>query len=479
MWWLIVSAALAQDAEVSPPPPPPPPPLPSYVLPAGPEGALAEARLASLLSAYIQIDTQMPHGPDSFAMAGDRPEWVDFLVRNWAEPLGLEWSMVSTNFVMRVPSADERPPIIWLSHADVVPVDARDVDDWSHPPFDGVIADGMVYGRGVLDNKGSTVMQLEAIRALLESGGEPSRDILVVVTPDEEQVSSDNGAARLVRDDLAALGSPTTVLDEGGYILPDFFEGQIVATVAVAEKVYVTVELHVKGEGGHASMPREGNPTAVLSTALGRIAAWETKRTLTPEMQESLKRIGAAESFPLSMVLKHPRLFKPVLLGTLGSSPAGNAVTRDTVAITILDAGVKDNVIPGEAVATLNARLLPGKPADEFLGELREVIDDDRVEIVLQDDPVMAQASAYETETFRAIAGVLEENVPGVIVIPNVNPGTQDSRFFSAAGLECYRFIPVVVDTAGRSSIHGNDEKLETAELLRGATLYQKLLTAL
>ncbi len=469
---LFFGAALAQEPA---PAEAPPRPTADYVLPPGPEGTLDADRLAALLSAYVRIDTRVAGTTESFQVVDGRQQWVDFLVGNWAEPLGLSWEVLDGNFVMRVPGADPGPPILWLSHTDVVPVDPRDLDDWTHPPLEGVIDGGVVFGRGTLDNKGSTVMQLEALRVLLEGGGQPSRSVVFVVTPDEE-ANNARGARALAERHLEALGGPTAVLDEGGYILPDFFEGMMVATVAVAEKTYVTVELSVKGEGGHASMPREGNPTGVLVEALARVEGWETRQLIRPEMKESLKRLGGAESFPTSFVMRHPGLFRRVLIGSLGATPAGNAVTRNTVAITILDAGVKDNVIPGEAVATLNARLLPEVAVADFLAELEEVVGDERVQIRLVNEPVTPSVAPYDTQAFAAIEAAIHSNMPEAVVIPNLNPGTQDARFFAAAGLDCYRFIPVVVDTAGRSSIHGNDEKLAVSELERGASIYLELL---
>ena len=442
-----------------------------------PPGVPEPERTAALLSEYLRIDTQEPRGPDSFVEVDGEPEWMAFLMDTWVTPLGLRHERLGENLAVFIPSEDTRPPILWLSHADVVTVDDRDLDDWTHPPFAGVIEDGVVYGRGALDNKSSTVMQLEAVRAMLESGGAPSRDVVLVITPDEEIGGA--GAQAIIAEHLDALGNPTEVLDEGGFILPDFYPGLTVATVAVGEKTYVTVELRVKGEGGHASMPREGNPTDVLVTALARVADWETERILTPVMQESLRRIGDRESGFTGYALRHPRLFKPVMLGTLGATAAGNAVSRDTVAITILDAGVKDNVIPGEAVATLNARLLPDRPVEGFLESLEAVIADERVEVRLVNEPVMARVSRYETSTFAAIQAVLEAEVPDVVVLPTLNPGTQDSRFFAAAGLDCYRFIPVSADAAARSTIHGNDELVAVEELGRGVRVYKALLESL
>jgi len=335
-----------------------------------------------------------------------------------------------------------------------------------------------VWGRGALDNKASTVVTFEALRELLEAGGQPSRDLVIMVTPDEE-VSGALGAKLVAETMLEDIGNPSVVIDEGSVVLPDFYEPLVVAAVAVAEKTYLTVELTVDGEGGHSSMPTKDAPTMVLSRALARVADWETEDGLTEQMAETLRRISVQEDFPKSLVLGNPALFEAILLGIVQASPGGNAVTRDTVAITMMDSGVKDNVVPNQARATLNARLMPGKEVDAFLAELAAAIDDDRVQLTPQGWATVSPPGAWDTETFAALEGVIGQHWPGAIVAPIVTPGTTDSRYFGAAGLETYRFLPFELAADERKKIHGIDERISLENLERGHDFWLDLLQAL
>lgn len=436
--------------------------------------------LAALLSTYIQIDTQQPPGPQSWPV-DETGQYVHarWIVETWVEPLGLPHQVLDGGtLIVPVDTPDTRPPVILASHADVVAVDEADLGRWTHHPLSGAIADGYVWGRGALDNKASTVVTFEALRELMEGGGMPSRDLIILVTPDEE-VAGELGAKLVSERMLPELGSPTVVIDEGSLVLPDFYEPLVVAAVAVAEKTYVTVELTVRGEGGHSSMPTRDAPTMVLSRALARVADWETEDGLTEQMAETLRRISEREELPTSLALGYPEVFEPVLLSIVQATPAGNAVTRDTVAITMLDAGVKDNVVPNEARATLNARLMPGKDVEVFLGELAAVIDDDRVELTPAAWPAVAEPGSWETETFAALEAVIPRHWPGAVVAPIVTPGTTDSRFFGAAGLETYRFLPFELDAGERKKIHGIDERITLENLERAQDFWLDLLQAL
>jgi carboxypeptidase PM20D1 len=441
------------------------------------------ARVAELLSGYVTIDTSNPPGYEAWPREGEMPAHVAYLLEHWVKPLELEYRLLAgDNLAIFVPGPDDRRPAILLSHADVVPVDPADEGRWTHPPFSGIIEDGVVWGRGTLDNKGSAVMYLEAVRLLRQRGDHPSRSLVILVTVDEE-VGGANGSGRIVRDHLEELGNPEIVLDEGSFILPDFLTGYAVGAVALAEKRFVSVRLSVEGEGGHASAPRPDSPPAVLARALHRIATWRTRSRIHPIVREALWRIGGAQGFPAKLVMRNPGVFRRVILGVLQKNPGGNAVIRDTAAITILRGGIKDNIIPGKVEAAVNARLLPGSLPEDFLRALSARIDDDRVQITTEFWPGRDRPTPLDTTTFRAIeavaGAVFAELSNPLVMIPMIAPGATDCRYFAEAGLECYRFHPLVLGADVRGGVHGIDERISISNLERGTRFYLNLIQVL
>jgi carboxypeptidase PM20D1 len=440
-------------------------------------------RAARLLSGYVAIDTSNPPGIEAWPRVGDTPAHIAYLLEHWVEPLGLEHRLLpGGSLAIFVPSDDPGAPVLMLSHADVVPVDPADTARWSHPPFSGLVQDGIVWGRGTLDNKGSAVMYLEAVRMLLERGGRPSRRLVILVTADEE-VGGANGSRRIARDHLEELGSPEILIDEGSFLVPDLLPGHLVGAVALAEKTFVGVRLRVEGQGGHAAAPTPDSPPAVLTRALQRIVDWRTPSRIHPIVREALWRIGGVQGFPARWVLRNPRVFRQVVLGGLQKNPGGNAITRDTVALTILRGGIKENVIPGEVEAVLNARLLPGSPPDQFVRALGARIGYDRVQITSQAWPGRDRPTYWNTPTFRAIeavaGAVFGDLRDPLVMIPAIAPGATDSRHFAEAGLECYRFLPLVLDADERGGVHGIDERISIANLERGIRFYLNLVQVL
>jgi carboxypeptidase PM20D1 len=440
-------------------------------------------RVAEALAGYLRIDTSIPPGQEAWPLVDGEQAWVAYLRERWLEPMSLEHRLLpGGSLAIFVPAEDERPPVLFLDHVDVVPVGEGSEDRWTHPPFAGVIADGFVWGRGALDNKGCVVMALEALRLMKEAGLAPSRRLVLLITPDEE-VNGLEGSGRVVRDHMEELGSPTVLLDEGSFVLPDFYDGLTVGAVALAEKRFLRVVLRVEGEAGHASMPSPDTPSAVLSRALQKVADWEPPAELSPALRETLWRIGGAKGWPLKLVLRNPGIFWPILKGIFERTTAGNAVIRDTVAITILRAGAKENVLPAAAEATLNARLLPGHAPEAFLEQLRARIDDERVQLSMRSWPGEDRAGRWDTEAFAAIEAALAATVQPIedplVVVPITTPGTTDSRWFSEIGLEAYRFHPLLLDAAERGRIHGIDERVSLDNLARGTRFYQLLFRLL
>ncbi len=459
--------------------------------------------VAQVLGGYIRIDTQQPPGPDSWEddvfHAGDTvvaqvleesgerveqrmadpnmrqvwPAWVRHLERAYLERLGLDWRMVEGALVVRVPGQREGAPVLMLSHVDTVPVDAA---DWTFPPLAGDVRDGHVWGRGALDNKASTIAQLEALSLMQAEGMVPSRSLVLAITPDEEVGGA---TAAWLAGHLGEIGSPDVVIDEGTFLLEDFMPGVVVAPIAVAEKTYMSYELRTTGEGGHASMPTGHSAADRMARALQRIADWQTPSALSPTMVRGLERIAPTQPGVTGLALANADVLGGIVRKAVQKTPAGNAVTRDTVAITMLEGGVKDNVLPTEVTATINVRMMPETDPTVFEAQLLEVIADPSVELVPLREPIMGGISSPDTETFHALEKAVVAVAPGTVVIPSYTPGTMDARHFGAAGLQTYRILPFLTDAELRRSMHGTDERLPLRELERAVGFYSVLFRVL
>ncbi|MBS1241101.1 MAG: Gly-Xaa carboxypeptidase, partial [Gemmatimonadetes bacterium] len=273
-------------------------------------------------------------------------------------------------------------PVILMAHQDVVPVTPEALDRWAHPPFAGQIADGFIWGRGALDDKAGMMGILEAVEALLSQGYQPARTIYLAFGHDEE-VGGVYGA-RAIADTLAARGmaSPAMVLDEGGAMSEGMagLEGPV-ALIGVAEKGFVTLQLTVDAEGGHSSMPPRETAIGILSAAITRLEAHPFPARMTPAVQGMFASMAPATSGATRLALANLWLFKPVVIRRLLAEPQTASMLRTTTAPTIFHAGVKDNVLPQRATASVNFRLLTGDTRESVMATVHRIIADDRVRV--------------------------------------------------------------------------------------------------
>jgi carboxypeptidase PM20D1 len=353
------------------------------------------------------------------------------------------------------------PPLLLLAHQDVVPVESP--ERWTEPPFAGRIDGGFVWGRGAIDDKASLLSICEAVELLLARGFEPARTVLLAFGHDEE-VSGTQGATQIA----ALLSSrdihPWFLVDEGGVILaPGLVPGihGPVALIGVAEKGYVTLDVVAKAEGGHSSMPPRHTAAGILAKAvlaledhpmpasIGGVSG-STFAYLAPEMP-LLGRVLFANLW----------LFTAPLESLLSLQPSTNAFLRTTTAVTQLSGSPKDNVLPSEAVAGVNFRVLPGDTVDLVLRRARAVVDDPRVEVRLQTpgfEP--SPVSPVDSASFALLARTIRESFPDTIVAPSLVVGATDSRHYGQVTNEIYRFQPIPMDSSDLKRPHGIDERL-------------------
>jgi acetylornithine deacetylase/succinyl-diaminopimelate desuccinylase-like protein len=359
---------------------------------------------------------------------------------------------------------------------DVVPADRA---EWRQDPFGGAIVGGYVYGRGALDMKSMGIMELLALDLLRQSGRQLGRDVIWMAVADEE-MEGGCGTGWMVEhhwDEIA----PAVVWDEGGFGLSDLVPGRLAFPVAVAEKRVLWSRLVASGEPGLASVPRGKNPIDRLVRALARLAQHRFPPRLTTVTRHMFARLAEAYAWPQSMVLRHldKRAVWAVGRHLISGSPAIDAMLRNVVTPTTLRAGSKENVIPGQAAAGLDIRLLPDEDLEAFLARLEQVIGDDAVRIEPGATPIPSSVSHPDGAFWRALAGSLQARVPESIVLPVMTPGASDSRFFRQRGVAAYGLVPIAIDEGELSGMHGIDERISIENLRLGTQVIYDVLCAL
>ena len=341
----------------------------------------------------------------------------------------------------------DRAPVILLAHQDVVPADPASLQAWRHPPFDGVIADGAIWGRGTLDDKSGVMGTLEAVEELLARGFVPDRTIYLAFGHDEEGGHSPNGASQLAAVLKARGVKNATLMDEGGWIV-DIVPGvsQPVALIGIAEKGFVSIELTTKSDGGHSSMPPAETVIGILSRAVDRV-----ERSSMPARLDGASA-ALFDTLAPEMALGYKTLFgnlwltRRLVVSQLAKKPTTNAAIRTTTAPTIFRAGDKENVLASTGTAVINFRLLPGDTADDVLLHVRSTINDARVAVNFYRGAAGFAPSAvspYDTPDFAAIGGAVRAVYPNVLVAPYLTLGATDARQFAEVASARYRFLPI------------------------------------
>lgn len=414
------------------------------------EPVIEEASI--ILSEYIQINTTNPPGNEKKA-AGFL---IDILKKEGFSPEILPFNDSRASVVCRLKgrNSSERP-LLLMSHIDVVGAVA---EDWKLDPFSGTIKDGYVWGRGTVDCKGMGTMELMAFILLKRAGITPKRDIILLAVADEE-AGSVAGAEWVVRNyrDKVAAGY---VLNEGGMGVSGMF-GKDMMMPCFGEKGPLWIKLKAKGESGHGSMPTPDNPNDKMVAALERIVKHETKIMLLPELRDILIEIGKGLKFPVSLFtsLLANNLLPNIFRKQLKKMKKINAILRNTISITNLKSGFKENVIPSESEAILDCRLLPGQDKDTFIRELRDVIHEPDVAIEVLQFHAPSRSSTKD-RFMEAIRKVIEVNHPGIPFYPILGSGFTDSRFFREIGAIAYGFIPCLFTQEEIDTMHGINERI-------------------
>ena len=417
------------------------------------ENALEQEAL-SLLTQYLRIDTTNPPGneikaAEFFKTIFDR-EGIESQIFESAPGRG--------NIYARIKGDGSKKAVVLMSHMDVVPVDKR---YWSVDPFAAIVKDGYLWGRGAIDVKGMGIVELMAMLALKRQGVPLKSDIVFLGTADEEAGGA-MGAGYMTREHFDLVKDAGVVLNEFGFIAVGDDGKARYYGASPAEKAPFWLKLTATGTPGHGSSPRPDSAVLKLVEALHRIAAYQTALSVDPVAQKFYADIADLDPVPAKREkLKNLResLKDPAFAAEFTKDLRNNATVRNTISITMLEGSNKVNVIPAEASAQLDVRLLPTQDPALFLNDLRQVINDDaiRIDIVLSFAP---SASPTDTEFFRVLESMAGQIDPGVKVTTPLLTGFTDCHFFREKGIPCYGFIPFRMPAKELGGVHGNDERL-------------------
>jgi len=374
-----------------------------------------------------------------------------------------------------------RAPIVLAAHQDVVPVEPGTEQHWTKPAFEGAIHDGFVWGRGALDDKASLVAILAAVEALVIEGFQPSRTIFLAFGHDEE-VSGKQGAGEIVKVLERRNVRPEMVLDEGSAIVEGIVPGLAgpLAAIGIAEKGYFTIDLSVELPGGHSSTPPRESALTVLARAIDRLRKNPMPARLRGPVESFLTWAAPEMGFGNRVALANLWLTSPIVTRMFSSSQTLNASIRTTTAVTMMNAGVKDNVVPARASAVVNFRVLPGDTTEEVLAHVGRAIDDPRVQMTPRADTRVEASKIASTENaaFALLARTIREVFPGAVVAPSLVLGATDGRQYERLGTDVYRFMPFRLTATDIQRIHGKDERIATTALADGVRFYRQLVRA-
>ncbi|MBX6333682.1 MAG: M20/M25/M40 family metallo-hydrolase, partial [Gemmatimonadaceae bacterium] len=408
------------------------------------------------LADYLKINTTNPPGNEMQA--------IQFL-RRILEREGFEVQVLDTaelgpgrgNLYARLRGNGSKKAIALVHHMDVVPATPS---SWSVDPFAGTIKDGYVWGRGALDMKGEGIVQLMAMLALKRSGVPLNRDIVFIANADEELGST--GAEVFTRRHANLLKDVEFLLTEGGD--NPVVDGKLeYFGIGVAEKRAFWQTITVRGVASHGSRPTKENPVPRLVAALYKLSQYETPLHVTPGVAKYFRDISrnyTGEQRAWLADVAHA-LANPRARAWITSNVYWNATLRNTISLTVLHGSNKTNVIPAEASAELDIRLLPDANASAFYATLQRIVGDTAVHWSPFTEPKEALESPIDTDLFRAIERAAHERHPEALVTTPMLTGATDRPFYRRLGIVTYGFDPFLVEASEtQKGVHGSDERV-------------------
>ena len=409
---------------------------------------------------YLRINTSNPPG-NELAAAQFFKKVLD---ENGIENKVFEIAPGRGNIWARIKGDGTKRPLILLSHMDVV---TSDPTKWRVDPFSAAVIDGAMYGRGAQDMKQEGLAQLVVMVMLKRENVHLDRDIILLATSDEEVDGI--GTDWMIANQRELLENAEYLVTEGGDNLLDNGRVQYVG-VDVAEKSPFWLTLTAHGPSGHASIPLANSAPNRLVRALYRVINYQTEIKVLPVVEEHFKALAPDAPPDLAEQFRDIRaaLRDKTFASRMGSDPEYAYLLRDTISLTQLHASKQTNVIPGEATAHLDVRLLPGEDSQAFLAQIKRVVNDANVDVAPENaDFRKANASDVNTPLFQIFREVSGVYWPGAPVVPTITSGYTENQRYRQIGITCYGFSPYTATKDEGSTEHGNNERVRLDELRR------------
>jgi len=367
-------------------------------------------------------------------------------------------------------------PVLFMGHMDVVPIEEITRPEWTHPPFDGVVDDGIIWGRGSVDDKFTVIALMEAMELLLSENEQPRRSIYFAFGHDEE-VGGKDGAARVAEYFQSEGITFDYVMDEGGVVL----EGMIpdidrpVAIIGVSEKGYVNLVLTVNAPGGHSSQPPEQTAVGILSRAIVKVEDNPFPARLD-YFYPTFEILGVEMPFGKRLAMSNLWLFSPLVERLMLQSKDDAAGLRTTTAATMVSGSPKSNILPTRATAVINFRILPGETSESVMERVIGLIDDERVEVTSEYGTDPSPVSPTDSRGYQLISKTIRGMDENILVAPYMVRGGTDAKYFYTVSPNVYRFMMLRIDPGTIGYVHGIDERVATESYFEAIGYYYHLI---
>ena len=366
-------------------------------------------------------------------------------------------------------------PIVLIAHQDVVPIEKESEAMWTVKPFEGTIKGGFIWGRGTCDDKGSLIALVESVEKLLSQNFQPERTIYLAFGHNEEVLGSGARAIAALLEKRKVRAE--FVLDEGGIITSKKLSNLMdksVGLVGLSEKGYISVQITATKNGGHSSMIESETAIDMVTKAVVKLRENPFEASYSASTKDLFDHIGPEMSFGQRIIFANTWLFKSLIINSLSKKGSTNAMIRTTTAPTIIQSGIKDNVVPTVAKAVINFRIMPGSTSKDVLQHIEDVVKNDSLKIeIVSNVSEPSKVSDPNSIGFQRISQSIKQNFGSkVIVSPYLVVGGTDSRYFEAVTDNTFRFIPFI-DPLG---FHGIDERVSLNDYQRGISFYEQLI---
>lgn len=382
------------------------------------------------------------------------------------------------SMLFQFPGPDNKDaPAMYLAHLDVVPVDSADLKYWKFAPFAGKVDHDTIYGRGVLDDKVVAIALLEAMEQYIKAGKKLQRGVYFAFGHDEE--SGGHKGASVIAKYLKSQKIRTAfIMDEGLGVTEGIVPGikAPTALIGLAEKGYVSIKLKVKMDGGHSSMPKADNATSVLTAALNRIDKHRFHEKFSEPMHAFLKQGAPEMGFGYRLLFSNLWATSPLVKMVMRGNEKTAAAISTVHVTTRINAGVKDNVVPNVAEAMVNFRIIPGESVQSTIDEVRKVVNDPRVQLEKHWDFTEPSPVTKTTDfSWNVIRKSIHQTFENVVSLPGQVLAVTDCQHYYEISDYVYRFVPLRINNANASGIHGINERMAVNNYMECIRFYERM----